>query len=360
MKKIIYLILLIGSVRASAQTISGKLVSAGTNKPISGATVKLLLSNKATATNFEGAFNLQKNSNITIDTLAINSLGFLPVKIATNKLPQNGIFSLKEDLKNLKEVGINKNRKKFKMLNPFDYGSADYTLAKDTSQAFISSKFPIAKLFTANVDSFKLESIHVGRFVERLVNDSYFILNRTTKGDAIVPGYANIPQIFFYQMKRHTQRAIFNLYIIYPDSNGTPEPLNKALKIPVSVDKALSDTEIKLDQYDIHPKQRNFMIAIEWLPILPNQNYSLGKRGHPRIMREFTLPTPKGMKNDGSPEMGLVYELGYEPYVTVYNTQSTNASKKFGWINNEWVNIDNGTEGKFEQEIALSASISYY
>lgn len=347
------ILLLMAVCTCFAQTIKGKIISSTNKQPIPYATVKLKLSNKVTSTNSNGDFSIEKDEKILIDTILVSNIGYYSLSIATNKVPKNEVIILKEDEKTLREININASKKKYKMLNEFSYNNALYSIEKDTAQRFISSKFPIAKLFTAEVDSFRLEAIHVGRYLETIIPTARLRTNIGT--------FTQYPtRSLFYDLKRHVKRAIFNLYIIYPDTLGAPSPLSQAIKIPVDVNSSEAELEIDLRNHNIRPKQRSFYIAIEWLAIVPNQNYSLGVPKIDRIYRQVAWPTAKNGKMDGAAPIALVYELGFEPFVSTYKTQIENLHQKYAWINNNWMVIEPIIDAKTDEEMALSAKISYY
>ena len=340
-------------VTSMAQTIKGKIISSTDKEPVAYATVKLKLSGTTTLTNLNGEFNIEKNDKLPTDTIVVSNIGYFTVRIATNDLPKNGIISLKEDQKTLSEVGVKSGKKQYKMVNEFSYSAALYSIEKDTSQSYVSSKFPIAKAFTADIDSFKLESIHVGRFIETVIP--------TAKARNAIGKIFDAPtSSLFYDLKKPVERAIFNLYIIYPDVSGEPTPLSEAIKIPVDLNDRQADVEIDLRGYNIRPKQRNFYVCLEWLPILPNQTYSLGIRGKERIYRQVAWPIAKSKKNDGSAPIALVYEIGYEPFVSIYKVKTESAKPKYVWVKNQWVPVAPEPNAKTDDEMALSVKISYY
>ncbi|TDG35383.1 hypothetical protein EZJ43_13875 [Pedobacter changchengzhani] len=352
MKKLIFLIVFsIVSLTCFAQTIKGKIIATKSKQPIPYATVKLKLANQTKLTTESGDFNIIVDKLNLKDTIFVSCIGYLSAKLPIDKLPKDGIIYLDEDEKTLKEVSVSVGKKRYEIINEFAYSNIKYTINKDIAQSYLSAKFPIAKKFTANVDSFKLEEIHLGRFVEAS-NEQTTIL--TEKYEI---KYIRAPWLF-YELKKHNERAIFNLYIIYPAENGEPQPLDQAVKIPISLTSAITDTEIDVRNYNIRPKQRNFYIAIEWLAILPNLTYSLGKRNQPKVFRQFTLPTQT--KDDKGPAMALVYEIGYEPYVSTYRIDKKNSTKKYVWLKDNWVTVEPDSDGKIDTEFALSAKISYY
>lgn len=347
------LILLALNLTTFAQTIKGKVISASDKQPIPYATVKL--NDKVTQTNLQGEFMIAIDGDATDVILTVTTIGYITLNIPLSKLPKDNIISLKEDEQTLKEVQISGGKKQFIMLNEFDYANVAYTIERDAARSFISSKFPIAKLFTADVDSFKLESVNLGRFIERNILKTLKIP---------IPGFRDERRSVFYDFKKHShkkngRRAIFNLYVIYPDSAGAPTALSKAIKIPIDISNLDPDLEIDLRSYNIRPQQRQFFIAVEWLDILPNKNYSLGISGESIFQRQTAWPMPTAPKNSTTP-IALIYQIGYEPLVSIYKTKKENVILKYVWLQDRWMPIDQQPTEKFDDEMALSAKISYY
>ncbi|TKC07188.1 carboxypeptidase-like regulatory domain-containing protein [Pedobacter frigoris] len=345
------------NLTAFSQAIKGKIVSVNDKEPIPYATVRL--NEKVTQTNLRGEFEIVVGENATDGILTITAIGYVTANIPLSKLPKDKIISLKEDEQTLKEVQIDGGKKRFKMLNEFDYSEVAYTIERDRDRRFISSKFPIAKLFTANVDSFKLESVNVWRFLETPV-----MVVPTTVGTASRSRSPWEKRAIFYDFKKHAynkngRRAIFNLYLIYPDSVGTPMALSDAIKIPLDINNLDPDIEVDLRSYNIRPRQRQFFIAIEWLDILPNKNYSLGLGGKATLSRQVAWPMPDDEKNNSFP-IALIYQLGYEPLIAIYKTEKENATIKYVWLQDRWTPVDRQPTDRFDDELALSAKISYY
>lgn len=318
-----------------AQTISGQVLSSSTGTPFAGVTIRLLLSKVVAQTNDFGEFVVRKNSLYEIDTLSISYLGYTEIRIATNLLPKGNIFDLHEDPKSLRGVDVIAGKTYKAILGAFSYADVAYTLQMDTAQSFVSAKFPIAKMFVADSGHFKVDGVEIGRFVEN----------------------ANHGKPLFYDLKRHNPKAIFNLYFVKADATGKPEPLPQALKVPVNWDHIQAVNRIDLTRFGIKPEQQVFYIAIEWLPILPNRNYSIGKRGHPLLFRQFSLPVTK-IERDSQPNMLMVYETGYEPYISTYSQRTSFVAQRYAWVNDRWIFVEPSSD-KFEAELAISVDISY-
>jgi TonB-dependent SusC/RagA subfamily outer membrane receptor len=107
MKTIVYFLgLLLGSMTASAQDITGRIISQHDNRPLGGARVRLQKANLHIGTDASGAFSLRARQ--LPDTLIISYVGFQQKRIALSA--QNlhlGNIHLAEDAATLQEVTVN-------------------------------------------------------------------------------------------------------------------------------------------------------------------------------------------------------------------------------------------------------------
>ena len=102
------------SLSLNAQTLHGSILNKSNGEPIPFASVIWLNSELGTVADFDGKFVLKTQFG---DTLLISTTGFQNLKLATNQLPNDLVFYLKEESTVLADVKIKvkrRNRRKRK------------------------------------------------------------------------------------------------------------------------------------------------------------------------------------------------------------------------------------------------------
>lgn len=138
---LLYLCLLF-QVTAKAQTtlsqnIKGVVIDADSKKPLAGAAVMLLNSNKGTTTDSLGQFKLN-NINVGRQSLTISSLGY-ETRTVSEIMVSSGkeislTISLTEEIKKTNEVTVTSRKSRIKPLNEFATASARQFSVEDTKR----------------------------------------------------------------------------------------------------------------------------------------------------------------------------------------------------------------------------------
>ena len=94
--------------RAEAQksfTIKGRVTDSSDNKPIQGATIKIILSKVTTSTNEKGEFSI--NSTVNTGRLLISYIGYKTIQVSFDAAPKTDLnISLAEEKNALNEVSV--------------------------------------------------------------------------------------------------------------------------------------------------------------------------------------------------------------------------------------------------------------
>lgn len=106
MNKIITLAFLLAAIQVSAQQVTGKVLDAGTNKPLSYATVIYNQQKSILYTDSTGSFTLNKDSLNPADSIYIEFLGYKRLAIAADKLKAENIFRLGQQTNQLAPVVV--------------------------------------------------------------------------------------------------------------------------------------------------------------------------------------------------------------------------------------------------------------
>ena len=95
----------------SAQTLKGRVVEAGTNKPVEFASIGILNREAGTVANEQGYFQFVPKAASTSDTVQISLIGYKNFTTSVQKFESllahnNGVISLQPEVRNLQEVVI--------------------------------------------------------------------------------------------------------------------------------------------------------------------------------------------------------------------------------------------------------------
>lgn len=111
MKKLLPVLFLLFFQQSKAQVITGKVIDASNNRPLSYAIVLFSHQQRITYTDYDGAFSIIKDSLKQSDSIIIQYIGYERLAIAVNAIQNNAVYKLLPQTQNLQPVTVSNCRR---------------------------------------------------------------------------------------------------------------------------------------------------------------------------------------------------------------------------------------------------------
>jgi hypothetical protein len=316
---LITILCLLPALCFAQQVYEGQVINKTTELAIPGVTIKLLQENIGTQTNQQGYFNIESEKPIANDTLQFSSVGYNTFKLPVSAYEPQMFITLEPSTTQLDEVRITNSKIKTITLGKFSH----YDLKNISGAGYIhltkvvTSRTPLAKLFTAPQANGRLTGIALGR-QDFPTSPTFSTTNKFTT---------------------------FLIHVIAQDTaTGTPGKVLFTKTISLSDKSKWIDIDVTNDIIVIPGS--NFFIAVEWMNIPYNEIIGINRTS------KVDRLTKRGAQvlEDASE-----YRVYYQPFLIGYENEKTlKPAVLYTKIDNKWQ-----ITRQAASDVALSASVRY-